>query len=124
MPWKLAKDKQSLLGRCEARRQEQTTALRSGKIAGESRCSLSSICLALWNLQEHCIVYSSDPGGKKGGCYDILGGARHKGKQTAGSVDTGEFQRNTLFIDLLKICPGLEAKQPGLLAQTCYKLPD
>ncbi|CAK7289248.1 hypothetical protein VULLAG_LOCUS359 [Vulpes lagopus] len=63
LPWKLAKDKQSLLGRCEARRQEQTTAFRSGKIAGESRCSLSSVCLALWNLQEHCMVYSSDPGG-------------------------------------------------------------
>lgn len=34
---------------------------------------------------------------------------QRKGAHTE-STDTGEFQRNTLFIDLLKICPGVGSK--------------
>ena len=50
-------------------------ALTSGKRAGESRCSQSSVCLALWTLWKHCALsLFGDPGGIKGGCYDISSG--------------------------------------------------
>lgn len=43
------------------------------------------------------------------------GCAPHKGKQSTASADTGGFQRDTLFIDLLKICS--ERKQNNLGCQ-------
>lgn len=65
MPWKLAKDKQSLLGQREARRQEWEDSW--------GVTLFSELCLpgSLDPTGALHFVYSSGPGGLQGGCYDV-----------------------------------------------------
>lgn len=111
MPWKLAKDKQSLLVRCEARRQEWEDSW------GVSLFSWLCLPGSLDPTGALHIVYLSDPGGMKGGCHDTSRVCPTQGKQSTGSADTGGFQRDTLFIDLLKICSELKQNNLGCQLQ-------
>lgn len=72
------------------------------------------------------IVYLSilsDPRGMTGECHDISSGASDTKESSLLDPQTLEsYKEIHFFNDLTKVCPGLEAKQPGLLAQAYNRL--
>lgn len=66
----------------------------------------------------------SDPRGMMGECHDISSGASDTKESSLLDPQTLEsYKEIHFFNDLTKVCPGLEAKQAGLLAQAYCCLP-